>query len=127
MCYRVLQLLPPDGKRSLLDIGCGEGRNAIFFARNGYRVTGFDVSSAGIERTGNWAAELNLSIELSQADLNNYRLQSSYDIIFSSGTLHYIPEEMRMEIISQYKEYTNPHGLNAFSVPVQKPFLLPDP
>ena len=44
MCYRVLQILPPDRSLKLLDIGCGEGRNAIFFARNGYQVTGFDLS-----------------------------------------------------------------------------------
>ncbi len=33
-CYRILQLLPPDRPLTLLDIGCGEGRNAVFFARN---------------------------------------------------------------------------------------------
>ena len=34
--FEVLKKLPPDRRVRLLDIGCGEGRNAVFFARNGY-------------------------------------------------------------------------------------------
>ncbi len=127
MCHRVLQVLPPVGKRTLLDIGCGEGRNAIFFAQNVYVVTGFDLSAVGIEKAGDWANELKLSIELFQADVNRYRLNEPFDILFSSGTLQYIPEEKRKELISHYKEFTKPGGLNAFTIPVSKPFLPPDP
>ena len=127
MCHRVLQVLPPVGKRTLLDIGCGEGRNAIFFARNVYVVTGFDLSAIGIRKARDWADEFNLSIELFQADLTQYRLQVQYDILFSSGTLQYIPGEKRNELLSHYKEFTRTGGLNAFTVPVQKPFLPPDP
>ena len=42
--YKVLELMPPDRPLKLLVIGCGEGRNAVFFARNGYQVTAFDRS-----------------------------------------------------------------------------------
>jgi SAM-dependent methyltransferase len=37
-----------------LDVACGEGRNAIWLARRGWRVTGLDFSAAGLRR----AAEL---------------------------------------------------------------------
>jgi tellurite methyltransferase len=104
LCYRVLQILPPAEKRTLIDIGCGEGRNAIFFARNGYVVTGFDLSAVGIKKAGDWANELDLSIELFQADVTQYRLQVQYDILFSSGTLQYIPKERREELFGHYKE-----------------------
>lgn len=33
-----------------LDVGMGQGRNAIHLARNGWTVTGFDVSQVGIEQ-----------------------------------------------------------------------------
>ena len=33
----------------VLDIGCGEGKDAVFLARNGYRVTAFDISEHGIQ------------------------------------------------------------------------------
>ncbi|MFB3891238.1 MAG: class I SAM-dependent methyltransferase [Phycisphaerae bacterium] len=48
LCFKVLELMPPDRPLRLLDIGCGEGRNAVFFARNGYDVTAFDLSPAGV-------------------------------------------------------------------------------
>src|SRR5690625_5146747 len=38
-CYRILELMPPTRPLKLLDIGCGEGKDAVFFARNGYDVT----------------------------------------------------------------------------------------
>jgi tellurite methyltransferase len=35
MCYEVLRYLPPTQPLKLLDIGCGEGKDAVFFARCG--------------------------------------------------------------------------------------------
>lgn len=37
-CYQVLLLMPPIKPLKLLDIGYGEGKDAVFFARNGYVV-----------------------------------------------------------------------------------------
>lgn len=39
--------MPPITPLKLLVIGCGEGRNAVFFARNGYEVSAFDLSTKG--------------------------------------------------------------------------------
>jgi tellurite methyltransferase len=33
MCYRVLELMPPTRHFKLLDIGCGEGKDAVFFCK----------------------------------------------------------------------------------------------
>lgn len=33
---------------TILDVGCGQGRDAIWLARAGHRVTGIDPSSVGI-------------------------------------------------------------------------------
>ena len=48
ICFEVLKLMPPHRPLKLLDIGCGEGRNAVFFARNGYEASAFDLSEKGI-------------------------------------------------------------------------------
>ena len=73
------------------------------------------------------AEELNLSTNFFQADINQYRLETSYDVVFSSGALHYIPENLREEIIANYKNFTDTGGLHVHTVPVYKPFLPRDP
>ena len=127
MALRVLELMPPERPLRLLDIGCGEGRNAVFFARNGYHVTAFDLSSVGMEKTARMAAEVGVSLDLFTADLLVFRLAEPFDVLFSTGTLHYLPPELRAEILGNYKKFTTPGGLHAFSVFVQKPFIPPSP
>lgn len=123
MCYRVLELLPPDRPLRVLDIGCGEGRNAVFFARNGYHVTAFDTSSKGAEKTRQLAAEAGVQIDVFTADINQFHLAEPFDVLFSTGVLQYVPQEQRQELLANYQEYTCPGGLNAFSVFVSKPFI----
>ena len=127
LAHRVLQIEPPDGSLKLLDIGCGEGRDSVFFARNGYEVTAFDLSAEGVRKTREWIEKLNLSVEVFQADLNQYRLHDSYDVVFSSGTLQYVPADLREEVVANYKKFTHPGGIHAFTVPVAKPFIARDP
>lgn len=51
MCYEVMKICPPIRKLRVLDIGCGEGKDAVFFARNGYIVDAFDIAIVGVEKT----------------------------------------------------------------------------
>lgn len=123
LCYKIMKLMPPDKPLKLLDIGCGEGRNAVFFARNGYDVTAFDSSPKGVEKTQRYADETSAPINVFPADINKFRLKEKFDIIFSTGALHYIPQELRKEIFDNHKLFTNDNGLCAYSVFVTKPFI----
>jgi len=123
----LFQKFLPGEDQKLLDVGCGEGRDSIFFARNGYLITGFDSSAEGVKKSSKWADEQRLSINFFQADINQYRLQDFYDVIFSSGALHYIPLALREEILSNYKLFTTSGGIHAHTVPIYKPFLPRDP
>lgn len=126
-CYKVLKVKPPVEKTKLLVVGCGEGRNAVFFARNGYEVTAFDLSPNGIEKTKKYAENLDLKIKAFTADINEYRLIEDYDLIFSTGTLHYVPKDSRKELFENYRDHTKKDGLNVLSVFVDKPFIEPAP
>ncbi|TCM95875.1 tellurite methyltransferase [Paenibacillus sp. BK033] len=125
--YEVLKAMPPSGRLKLLDIGCGEGRDAVFFARNGYEVTGIDVSDAGIEKTKRLAERAGVQVNAVKADILDFRLDTPYDIIYSSGVLHYIKPEFRQEIFANYKQFTNPGGIHVLNVFVHKPFIAPPP
>ena len=127
LCYRVLEVLPPTRPLRLLDVGCGEGRNAVFFARNGYSVTGLDIAESGIEKTKRLAGFHNTYVNTIKADLNDFRLETEFDVIFSCGVMHYMSPEYRGEILENYQDHTSPGGLNAFNVFVKKPFIAPSP
>ncbi len=89
-CYKVLELMPPTKHLKLLDIGCGEGKDAVFFAKNGYDVTAFDISDAGIEKTKRFADMARVNVKVFKDDITDFRLNTQFDILFSSGVLHYI-------------------------------------
>lgn len=127
MCLRVLELMPPTTRLKLLDIGCGEGKDAVFFARNGYDVTAFDISDAGIEKTKRLADNAGVQVKVFKADILDFRLDTNFDILFSSGVLHYVKPQLREEIFSNYKQFTNPNGCHIFNVFVNKPFIDPPP
>jgi len=119
--------MPPERPLKLLEIGCGEGRNAIFFARNGYEVHAFDLSEKGVEKTKQSADQAQVVIRVFRADLNAFRLAETYDILFSTGTLLSSHPSIREELFSNYKSFTAEGGLNVFSVFVRKPFIAAAP
>lgn len=126
-CYEVMKLMPPVRPLRLLDVGCGEGQAAVFFARNGYMVSAFDIAESGIEK-GKHLAELSgVSVDFFRADLLDYKLENKFDIIYASGTLQYIPPEKRGEILRHYKEHTAPGGIHIMNVFVEKPYLPSPP
>ena len=125
--FKILELLPPDQPRKLIDIGCGEGRDAVFFARNGYDVTAFDLSAQGIDKTQKLAEKVGTSLQVFTADMLEYRLTETFDIVFCHGGLHYIPEKLRTSILDNYKRITTKGGLNVLSVFVRKPFIAKAP
>ncbi len=126
-CLKVLEFMPSVKKLKLLDIGCGEGRDSVFFARNGYDVTAFDLAISGVEKTQRLAEKLGVKVNVFQADLNEYRLTEKFDILFSNGVLHYVKPEVRKEMFDNYKAFTEDNGIHMLSVFVDKPFIAPPP
>lgn len=124
MCYKVMKLCPPIKPLRLLDVACGEGKNAVFFARNGYSVTAFDAARLGLDKAERLGEKVGVDINFFQADLRDFRLDSDFDIVFCSGSLHYISQELRHEILENYQEHTTDAGLHALNVFVRKPFLI---
>lgn len=129
MARRILEFVRPseDFHPLLLDIGCGEGRDAVRFARLGFRVVGLDASERGLEKTRALAAEFGVEVETIHADLKAWEPDREYDVIFSTGALQYLPPEFRPRRFAQYKTATTPGGIHILSVFVHKPFIPPAP
>lgn len=58
-------------KGTVLDIACGDGRNAIFLAKSGFEVTGVDFSDEAIKRLSKFSEENNVFINKKILDLTN--------------------------------------------------------
>jgi len=127
MCLKILELVPPIRPIKVLDIGCGEGKDAVFFARCGYDVSAFDISEAGLEKTKRLAEQARVHVRTFRANMWDYRLEEKYDVLFSSGALHYIKPELRDEVMANYKTHVNDNGIVALHVFVEKPFISAPP
>jgi SAM-dependent methyltransferase len=65
-----------------LDIACGEGRNAVWLAGLGWRVTGVDFSSIGLEKARRLARARGVEAEWTAADLRHYEPEShAFDLV----------------------------------------------
>ncbi len=74
-------LLP---KGNILCLAEGEGRNAVFLAKQGYSVTAVDGSAIGLKKAQRLTEDNNVSIEFIHADLADYELgEQKWDGIVS--------------------------------------------
>ena len=123
MCYEVMRLKPPTTPLRLLDMCCGEGKDAVFFANNGYIVSAFDIAESGLDK-GRKLAELNrCTVSFFTADVRDFIPDGDFDIIYTSGGLLYFTPEQRQGMINSYKGKTAPGGLHAMNTFVDKPFI----
>ncbi len=120
---KLIALVPPRPGLKVLDIGCGEGKDAVYMAEKGYDVTAFDLTESGIRKTLRLAAERGVNVRAFTADINDFRLEEEFDIIYSTGTVQYLADENIPGFFRKVMHMTRPGGLNYFNVFVEKPFL----
>jgi SAM-dependent methyltransferase len=71
--------LPPG---RALDLGCGEGRNAIWLAQRGWQVSGVDFSEAGLDKARHLAVERGVEVTWVRADLLDYQPdRGAFDLV----------------------------------------------
>ena len=129
ICSQVLEVVKPsdDFHPKLIDLGSGEGRNAVYFAQRGFDVLGLEISSAGLEKTKQLAKEVDVDVRTVQADMIPYNPNERYDAVFSVGSLHYVPPDARIEWFKRWKAATTLEGIHVMSTFVRKPFIARAP
>jgi len=94
-----LSLLPKGGKA--IDIAMGTGRNALYLACLGFRVTGIDLSAVAVEKCREKAERLGLPVEAFVADLQHYHLpRGEYDLIVN---FYYLQRSLAPPIVAALK------------------------
>jgi len=86
---RVLNSGQLSGK-TVLEIGCGTGTNAIELARRGFKVTAIDPVPQAIEAAREKAAQSGIAVDFRVADAIKDDLGGPYDILFDRGVYHFL-------------------------------------
>ncbi len=108
----------------ILDIGCGDGRHALFLAKKGFEVTAIDISTAGINKLSQLAKRSGVLINTEVVDMRQFEFTNSYDAIIAHGCLHLIPRTDWSELLVRIKGHTSNPGFNIIVVFTNK---LPPP
>ena len=119
----LIALCPPSGDKKVLDIGCGEGKDAVYMAAKGYAVTAFDLTENGIRKMLLLARDRGVDIKAYVDDINTFETDEQFDIIYSSGTIQYLFEENKKPFFDKLGRITKKNGIVFFNVFVDKPFL----
>jgi 2-polyprenyl-3-methyl-5-hydroxy-6-metoxy-1,4-benzoquinol methylase len=64
-----------------LDLACGEGRNAVWLAEQGWSVTGADFSSVGLEKARALAAQRAVHIDFEQHDATSWEPDERFGLV----------------------------------------------
>lgn len=94
----------------VLDIGCGQGRDALFIARLGHKVVGVDLSANGIRDMLQTAQTEGLPVEGSVADLVAYAPDGLFDVVVMDRTLHMLDEAQRLAVFERLIGHVAPKG-----------------
>lgn len=80
----------PEGS-TFMDLGCGLGAQSVMAARNGFGVSGIDISPESVEETKAALAKEGYSGDIRVMDAENLEFaDNSFDLIVCSGVLHHM-------------------------------------
>lgn len=119
----LISLCPPSENTKVLDIGCGEGKDAVYMAQKGFDVSAFDLTDNGIRKTIRLASDRGVNIKAYVDDINTFVPDDQYDIIYSTGTVQYLFDENKKSFFEKIEKMTKPNGIVFFNVFVEKSFL----
>ena len=104
----VLPFLKPD--HLLLELGCGNGKDSIHFARNGVNVLAVDQCTKEMHFLSEKFAELP-NIDFTSGDMTALEGVPNPDYVYSRFTLHAIDLEGEKKVLSWVSKNLNPKGL----------------
>ena len=97
---------------SALELGCGEGGDALWLAGHGWKVTGVDISPTAVRRATDAARDAGLSVDQVRfiaADLSTWQPNGDYDLITASF-LQSPVDFPRTEVLRRAAGHVTPGG-----------------
>lgn len=96
----IYPILKKNNLKKVLDLGCGNGRDSLYFSNNGLHVTALDFSDSGIEKLE--TNDTKKSIECINQDIKDINFSDDFfDAIYAHLVLHYFTDLELGEIIKK--------------------------
>ncbi len=103
--------------KRIIDLGCGNGNHVVFFAEQGFDVSGLDLSEEAIEIAEAWLNKRNLKADLRVGDIEKLPYpDQSFDVVTSHGVLDHIPFEKAKKAMEEIKRILVPEGYVCISL-----------
>jgi cyclopropane fatty-acyl-phospholipid synthase-like methyltransferase len=94
-----------------IDMGCGNARNAICLASQGFSVEGVDYSPNAVAWAAERIREAGETVSLQQASVFDLSLApASYDLVYDSGCFHHMPPHRRPGYVDLVVNALKPGG-----------------
>ena len=100
----------------VLDLGCGDGRNALHLLQQGLDVTAVDISPKAVAKLVAGARSCIGTLRAEVADVRKRPLCGPYDLIIAHGLLHLLYRGDWAKLIKEMQRATSPHGYNVVAV-----------
>lgn len=103
----LLKTIEKENPKSILEVGCGFGRNIKFLIENGIspsKISGFDISSDMIRQAYKYIKDKR--VRFSTADLIDFKTKKKFDLVFTHGVLMHIPEDRIKDAINRLVKLT---------------------
>lgn len=95
----------------LLDVGCGAGRHALFWAKEGYNAFAVDYSSTGIAVVKERAAAQGLRLVTEVCSADNLLIpDNSIDGLLCFGVLYYLSYDLVEKALQEFHRVLKPGG-----------------
>ena len=107
---RAAEGIVPVGK--VLDMGCGQGRNALYLGLKGFDVTAVDNNPHAVQNVEELARIEELNVRAFEYDLNAANIQEKFDYMVATVVFMFLMPRYVPDVIANMKEYTNPGGYN---------------
>lgn len=99
------------GFKSVLDLGCGIGRHTLLFAQRGFEVSGLDLSSFGVEKTGQRLRQHGLTAELRVGDIHELPYaDNSFDALLAYHVISHTDSIGIRKILAELRRVVKPGG-----------------
>ena len=114
--------LQNQGQLTALDVGCGSGRNLLYFAAAGHLITGIDINKSAIEHISEITQKESLTqIQTVVQDLNqplNLK-KEHYNFVFSTVSLQFLKAECIPSLLNELQQATMKQGYHYLVFPIK--------